>query len=183
MLAQFDSPSPSMDPLLILALVAIVILIVCLVSAVQKYAAVEREMSRLVEQRFQEWRNRELAQAQGQATELARREAANQLDTWKMSYETSIRQDAICRSQAVIVGKVSEHLVPFMGSVFPYNPKDARFIGSPIDILVFDGLDAGQLRDILFLEVKTSSSALTPKQRQIREAISAGRVKWREVRI
>jgi predicted Holliday junction resolvase-like endonuclease len=113
---------------------------------------------------------------------IARREALIQLEIWKMENEVRIRQDAINRSQAVNLGKITEHLIPYM-SVFPYNPKDARFIGSPIDLLVFDGLDEGMIRGILFLEIKTGTSALSARQKQIREIIISGKVSWRELRI
>lgn len=67
--------------------------------------------------------------------------------------------------------------------IFPYNPKEVRFVGSPIDLIVFDGLDEGELRDIIFLEVKTGNSSLSNRQRQIKDAILAGRVLWRELKI
>ena len=79
------------------------------------------------------------------------------------------------------LGKITEHLMPYM-SVFPYNPKDARFVGSPIDLVVFDGIDEGDLRNIIFLEVKTGSSKLSARQKQIKAAITEGRVSWRELR-
>ena len=45
-------------------------------------------------------------------------------------------------------------------------------------------MDEGELREIVFIEVKTGqTAALTKRERQIREAVSAGRVKWREVRV
>jgi predicted Holliday junction resolvase-like endonuclease len=73
--------------------------------------------------------------------------------------------------------------VPYLPT-FTFNPKDARFIGSPIDILVFDGMDEGELRELVFIEVKTGPTAtLSKRERQIREAVSAGRVTWREVRV
>ena len=57
-------------------------------------------------------------------------------------------------------------------------------MGSPIDLIVFDGLDEESLREIYFVEVKTGASAsLTSRQRQIRDAIKAGRVRWIELRI
>ena len=47
------------------------------------------------------------------------------------------------RSEAVIKGKVTEHRVPFFEE-FDFDPGDARFLGSPIDLIVFDGLSAGK---------------------------------------
>jgi predicted Holliday junction resolvase-like endonuclease len=102
---------------------------------------------------------------------------------WRQTHEANIRADAIIRSSAVIRGRVSEHLAPYITN-FPYNPRDARFIGSPIDIIVFNGLEDGVMHEIVFLEIKTGEgAALSQKQRQIRDAILDKRVVWLEFRI
>lgn len=101
---------------------------------------------------------------------------------WRGAHEANIRADAIIRSSAVIRGRVSEHLAPYIH--FPYNPRDARFIGSPIDIIVFNGLDDGEVQEIVFLEVKTGEgAALSQKQRQIRDAVQNKKVIWCEFRV
>src|SRR5712664_451396 len=61
---------------------------------------------------------------------------------WKLRYSATIREDAVQRSLAVTAGKVHEQLVPYLPE-FGFNPKDARFLGSPVDLVVFDGLSAG----------------------------------------
>jgi predicted Holliday junction resolvase-like endonuclease len=101
---------------------------------------------------------------------------------WKARYTRQIRQDAVRRSQATVVGLVHEQLLPYLPE-FAFNAKDARFLGSPIDLIVFDGLDSGQLRQIVFVEVKTGNATLTSRERQIREAIKAGRVGWQELHV
>ena len=93
-----------------------------------------------------------------------------------------IRQAAIQRSQSVTTGKIVEHLVPYLPN-FNFNPKDARFLGSPVDFVVFDGLnddDEDQIRNVVFIEVKTGMSTLTRRERLVRDAIKAGRVRWVE---
>lgn len=101
---------------------------------------------------------------------------------WKARYSRQIRQDAVRRSQATIAGQVHEQLLPYLPE-FRFSPKDARFLGSPVDLIVFDGLDAGQLRGIVFLEVKTGRATLTGRERQIRDVIRNGQVSWQEVRL
>jgi predicted Holliday junction resolvase-like endonuclease len=101
---------------------------------------------------------------------------------WRAKYAGAIRADAVARSLAVTVGKVSEQLVPYLPG-FGYNPKDARFLGSPVDFVVFDGLDAGALRRVVFLEVKTGAAALSTRERQVRDAIESGRIAWGELRL
>jgi len=101
---------------------------------------------------------------------------------WKARYTQAIRQDAVQRSQAVTSGKVHEQLVPYLPE-FGFNPKDARFVGSPVDLLVFDGLDEGELRRVVFLEIKTGGSTLTGRERQVRDVVRARQVTWEELRI
>ncbi len=102
--------------------------------------------------------------------------------SWKGRYTTAIREDAVERSQAVTIGKVHEQLIPYLPE-FRYNPKDARFLGTPVDLVVFDGLAEGQVRRVVFLEVKTGASALTVRERQVREVIEAREVEWAELRV
>jgi predicted Holliday junction resolvase-like endonuclease len=101
---------------------------------------------------------------------------------WKLRYTSTIREDAVHRSQAVTAGKVYEQLIPYLPA-FPYNPKDVRFLGSPIDLVIFDGLADGRVRQIVFVEVKTGGSSLTSRERSIRDVIQAGDVEWTELRV
>jgi predicted Holliday junction resolvase-like endonuclease len=77
---------------------------------------------------------------------------------------------------------VHEQLVPYLPE-FGFNPKDARFLGSPVDLVIFDGLAAGAVRRVVFLEVKTGGAALTTRERQVRDVIDAREVVWAELRL
>ena len=101
---------------------------------------------------------------------------------WKLRYSASIREDAVQRSLAVTAGKVHEQLVPYLPE-FGFNPKDARFLGSPVDLIVFDGLAAGEVRRIVFVEVKTGGASLTARERQVRDVVEAREVAWAELRL
>jgi predicted Holliday junction resolvase-like endonuclease len=133
---------------------------------------------------FQSWCEREAESIRKSQKELADGEASNKLNEWKAEQEQSIRQDAIQRSQSVIIGKVTEHLIPYMPD-FIYNPKDARFIGSPVDFIIFDGLndDTGEVKEVVFVEIKTNKSSLNARERQVRNAIRECKVKWVELRV
>lgn len=146
------------------------------------HANAQRDSLAQAHKLFKDWCEGELENVRKEQRELAMREASNQLIEWKQVSEKIIRQDAIQRSQAVTVGKVTEHIVPHLPN-FNFNPKDARFIGSPVDFVVFDGLndeESDQVRNVVFIEVKTGVSALTKRERLVRDAIKAGRVKWVE---
>ena len=95
---------------------------------------------------------------------------------------TAARQDSLARSHAVVSGKVQEHLAPLFPE-FDFNPRDARFLGTPVDFVVFDGLDEGEVRNIVFVEVKTNRSALSSRERCVRAAIEARRVEWQLLRL
>jgi len=100
---------------------------------------------------------------------------------WKASYTRQIRKDSVDRSRATISGQVHEQLLPYLPD-FPFNPKDVRFMGAPVDLIVFDGLSAGKLERIVFVEVKTGGSQLTPRERQVRDMVQARGVSWEEIR-
>lgn len=79
-------------------------------------------------------------------------------------------------SQAVKYGKLTEQFIPFVER-FPFNPGEFRFIGNPIDGIVFDE------EEIVFCEFKTASSSLNQNQRRIKQLVNNKRVKWLEFRI
>jgi predicted Holliday junction resolvase-like endonuclease len=97
--------------------------------------------------------------------------------------EARIRSDALWRSHSVVAGKATEHLAPLLPG-FEFDPRDARFLGSPIDFIVFDGLSEGEVHEIAFVEIKTGpSAALTTRERRVRDAVDGRRVRFLEVRI
>ena len=105
---------------------------------------------------------------------------------WAEREEKRIREDAIKRSTASRVGKEIERLVPWMEE-FKYDPRDVRWIGDPIDLVIFDGYgeakDSGELEKlhrIVFCEVKTGRAKLSKGERRIKELIEAKKVEWEE---
>lgn len=101
---------------------------------------------------------------------------------WRIRYVRAARQDAVQQSLAVTIGKVFEQLVAYLPD-FRFNPKDARFLGSPVDFVVFDGLSDGAVRRVVFVEVKTGGAELSARERRVREAVEAGRVEWAVMRV
>jgi predicted Holliday junction resolvase-like endonuclease len=93
-----------------------------------------------------------------------------------------VTQETLKRSSATIKGQMGERFAPFAAG-FGYEPADARFLGSPVDYVVFDGLTDGEIRGVAFVEVKVGALPLTPFQRQVSEAIKAGRVKWKTLQL
>ncbi|MBT3314155.1 MAG: Holliday junction resolvase [Anaerolineae bacterium] len=102
-------------------------------------------------------------------------------EKWKKEYEKTIRKDAASKSQSTLIGKITEHFIPYLPD-FPYNPQDARFLGAPIDFIVFDGLSTGEIKEVVLVEVKTNKGSLSKRERQLRDAVNEGKVKWTQIR-
>ena len=93
------------------------------------------------------------------------------------------RADAVKRSRAVIGGQFTEQVAPFLPN-FPCNPGDVKFIGKPIDFIAFPGSAEGKdIEEILLIEVKTGESRLSEREKQIKEAVENGKVKYVVYRI
>ncbi|MBS3142360.1 endonuclease [Candidatus Woesearchaeota archaeon] len=74
-------------------------------------------------------------------------------------------------------GKSWEQFVPFMPEFEKIASKDNfMFLGNPIDGIAFDE-DA-----IKFIEFKTGTSRLSPKQQRIKKQIEEKNVEWHELR-
>jgi len=135
---------------------------------------------------FETWRMREQDDlSRWKVEELGRlsdEKAATLFEGWKKREENTIRLDAVKRSESVTRGKITEHLIPFFLD-FPYNPRDARFLGSPVDLIVFDGLSNEKITEIVFVEIKTSRNpTLTRREREVRDCVDEKRVSYRMIR-
>lgn len=96
--------------------------------------------------------------------------------------EEDARRDSVKRSRSSLTGQFLEKLAPRFPD-FPYDPTDLRFLGTPVDYVVFNGLSGGEVDEIVFLEVKSGSSNLTTKERRVRDAVEAGAVRWDVYRV
>lgn len=93
------------------------------------------------------------------------------------------RKDAINRSRAVLSGQMLEQVAPFLPD-FPCNPADVRFVGKPIDFVAFPGaVDNKPISEILFIEVKSGNSVLSEREKEIKNAVQKGKVRYVEYRL
>ena len=108
--------------------------------------------------------------------------------TWA-EQESSVRKDAADRSRYVIKGRIAEHMVPMLSDIFKHNPSDARFIGAPIDYLIFDGYtsvkdgNSDEEITVVLADIKTGNATLNRTERKIKEAVEKGRVRWETIRV
>jgi predicted Holliday junction resolvase-like endonuclease len=109
-------------------------------------------------------------------TKLEEKDAAHIVEKAK------VKKDSTFRSSAVNWGKTIEHFVPFM-TKFPVPPEDVVFLGMPIDYVGFTHTDSKTKCEVHFIEVKSGNAFLMGKQKNIKQAILDGRVKWHEIAV
>ncbi len=107
------------------------------------------------------------------------------------------RQDTSNRSRAALKGRIGEQMAPLMTEFYSkYELSDARFIGEPIDYIIFKNLskykserenkippDQRSQIEIIIADVKTGKAYLSQEQRRIRDAILCKRVNWDIIRL
>jgi len=119
------------------------------------------------------------------------KEYESQIQILKEQHQQALkeaRNRSLDGSRAVIKGKIAEQLAPVLPN-FKYLPSDARFIGDPIDYIIFNGYT--KIKDnsasesnleIVILDVKTGQASLSQFQQAIARAINAGRVRFEVIR-
>jgi predicted Holliday junction resolvase-like endonuclease len=112
-------------------------------------------------------------------TQGRRLEAAD----WEAHRLEAIVSARLKQSRAVLGGLVSEQIAPLLPG-FPYDPGDCRFVGKPVDFIVFKGMNEKNIDEVIFLEIKTGSRpGLNEQEKRLKETIKARRVKWQEIRL
>ena len=108
---------------------------------------------------------------------------------WKVR-EKKLRKQIADQQRATVKGKITEQIISLLkGDVFPYEPADARFLGAPIDYIIFDGYTkvkdkkSSEDIDIVVVDVKTGSGKLTPEQKRIKKAVEEKRIQWRTIEL
>ncbi|MBS3072581.1 hypothetical protein J4477_01980 [Candidatus Pacearchaeota archaeon] len=82
----------------------------------------------------------------------------------------SVRKDIAERQRVNIKGRVSEVFAPFLNG-FPYKASECKFLGDPVDYVVFEGLDERNIKAIHLVEIKTGNSKLNDVQKQIKNLL------------
>ncbi len=102
------------------------------------------------------------------------------LDAQKRSVNTS---------RAVLKGKMAEQFAPILPE-FQYLPSDAKFLGDPVDYVVFDGYTdfrdgdgAADDIEVILLDIKSGGARLSKGQQAIAQAVREGRIRFETLRI
>lgn len=98
----------------------------------------------------------------------------------KSEFEQKIvdeRKAAVKTSRSVIKGQVNEQIAPFLPD-FKYNSADCKFLGQPIDIIVFNGISEENVTEVIIMDIKTGQASLSKTQRQIKKCIEEGKFRF-----
>ena len=147
----------------------------------KRYRELSENIHKYYQEKFEEWKKTELENIKKTIHESVKKEFEAEFQKWKQEEEEKIRNDAIQRSCSTILGKVGEQLAPLLlFENYGINLKDIRFLGSPVDFIVFKGLYDGNPEEIIFVEVKSGNSTnLTPRERMVKKLIEEKKVSWK----
>lgn len=110
----------------------------------------------------------------------------NYIRRWKEKELSKEVDRALNAQRSIVKGQISEELFPMVSRRFG-DVADFRFVGDPIDYVVFQGLseqsDANIKINIKFVEVKTGSARLNLSEKLVKDAVENKRVSWEEVRL
>lgn len=97
------------------------------------------------------------------------------------NYKT-VRQEAVKGSRNAITGEIYEKILPALPN-FPFLPKDMVFVGKWVDYIIFDWLSEWDLREIIFLELKSWKARLNQNEKMIKKILENKKVRFSEIRI
>jgi len=180
--------------ILVYALDIFALLVGILVGAFIIYLVLHRKMSSTAESRAREMSTFMFNQQRSQLESAIHSTYAAKLDEWKATELTMTiqkeRGEALDQARTVLKGKIAEQMAPMLPEfVSQYNPAEARFIGSPVDYVIFRNLSkvaegADESLEIVLLDVKAGlQPVLTRTQKKIKESIEAGKVKWETLHV
>jgi predicted Holliday junction resolvase-like endonuclease len=157
-----------MDVITAVLLVATLVLGTGLVVLAFRYASLAGGTESRAREIFEEWRVNTLEREAASRAEILNRE-------WVTGREKTSSAEAVKQSGATIRGNVTQHLLPYFPD-FPWSPRDTRFIGTPVDLIIFSGLsDEKELDGIIFVEVKSGKTgALSESQKKVRRYLENG---------
>lgn len=104
---------------------------------------------------------------------------------WKIiKYKTlkDERSKSVKKSKSVIMWELYEKILPFLPD-FPFKPRDMVFVGKAVDYIIFDWLDEWNLKQIIFLELKSGNSNLNKNEKMVRDVIKNWKINYIEYKV
>lgn len=158
-----------------LAVLLIIFLIYLITSSLNKTSKIEKEINTVLESRLK-YTEREYQRNQEQLLDLKFKE-------WLGDNEFDIRRTAIHKMNSHILDNISNEL-SIMKNNFAFNPKDIKFTGRFIDLIIFDGAANDEFVNIYFIDIQRQG--VTTKhtfKNKVANAIKSGNVSFQEINL
>lgn len=158
-----------------LAILLIFFLIYSIVNVLNKEQKIEKEISSILVNRLK-YTEREYQRTQEQLLDLKFKE-------WQNENEFDIRRTAIRQMNSHIVDNISKEL-SIIKNNFAFNPKDIKFTGRFIDLIIFDGAADEELVNIYFIDIQRPG--ITSKHNfkvKVFNAIKNGNVSFQQINL
>jgi predicted Holliday junction resolvase-like endonuclease len=81
-------------------------------------------------------------------------------------------------TKSVNIGKNLEKISPTLKN-FTWSLPDCRFLGSPIDLVTFNGLSENKITSLSFVEIKTGGARLNAHQKSVKDAVEDHKVSYK----
>lgn len=119
--------------------------------------------------------------------ELVRGQVEAEATQWRTRELYSVRREALDRSRPEVQRRVGSAIARWTHS-FPFLQEDARFIGHPVDYVVFEGYSEvrarrePQITAVTFVRARQDGRE-DPDGRLVEECVRLGSVEWRTIEI
>ena len=104
---------------------------------------------------------------------------------WKIIKHTELRKQrkmSVKKSRSIILWEVAEKITPILPNL-PYHTKDMNFLWKWVDYIIFDGLSEWNLKQIVFLEVKSWKSRQNKNEKDIENIIKSKKIKYEILKV
>lgn len=158
-----------------LTTILIIILIYIVTTVTNKESNIEKEINSILESRLK-YTEREYQKSQDQLIDLKFKE-------WLSENEFDIRRTAIRKMNSHITDNISKEL-SIIKNNFAFNPKDIKFTGRFIDLIIFDGAADEEFVNIYFIDIQRQGiNSKHNFKSKVANAIKNGKVSFQEINL
>ena len=110
-------------------------------------------------------------------------DSAEQLDRWRSEVLPGLRRNDLASRRTGIKTRLGAEISKALFD-FPYRHADARFVGHPVEYVVFDGYsevkgrEADAISSITFLYVQRRPGPAPREATLVEECLAGGRIRW-----
>lgn len=137
--------------------------------------------NKIIQQEFQRQLEIKFNTIKNEIDSYEKNRAESFLKTWQTENEVNIRRQAIASQTREITNEIARE-TKLLNESFSYNPRDIKFIGKYIDLIVFDGAADEEEVSIYFLEITKANNGSTSEfKNKVWTAINKRKFNWKEI--